>query len=75
MKLIDARTLPITPVWSGHTDADLLNEINHYFPTPGPLLSEVFTRFAMRVSADCRGEDEGEANCPACGTALKLDQA
>jgi len=73
MKLIDARTIPLPPVWSGHTDKDLVASVRHYFPNPGPLLAELIERFEMTVVS--RVEDEGpeEANCPACGTALKLD--
>lgn len=80
MKLKDVRTLPAPRVWSGHTDSALLREVDHYFPTPGPLLKEVIDRFRSAVEhmGDSPQESDGEiqtGECPACGTVLKVDQA
>jgi hypothetical protein len=77
MKLLDARAIPVPRVWSGHTDTDLMKEVRHYFPTPGPLLKELFDRFESGVTPEQSEVDPAVgypiAECPACGTALKLD--
>ena len=80
MKLKDARAIPLPPVWSGHTDADILKEVERYFPAPGPLLRTLIHRFKVSLEAhegsvSIEDLQEATAECPACGTALKVDHA
>lgn len=72
IKLLDAVELPRPRVYSSHTDADLVKQLDHLYPEPGdPLLAEVFQRFRDHASNSVRIEDsEVTAHCPNCNSKL-----
>lgn len=78
MKLVGTDEIAPPTVYSGHTDADLLKEVEHRFTTPGPLLRTLIHRFKVAVEAQDSTVDRDElaektADCPACGTTLKVE--
>lgn len=76
MKLV--KVLTPAPVHET-TDSGLIKQIDHYYPNLTGWLKELRDRFEQgyrdTIEPVVAHAEPEEVNCPACGTALTVDQA